>query len=107
MAEVVLACGAGSSRSEELASVGEERGLDVVESIALSDDLGAGTDVEGVAGVGVPVVVDGVEERAAGHLWGAAGGVVDVVSGECDEIVGTCEVDGPVVVVVAGSGPGG
>ena len=107
MSEASLASGAGSSRRKQLAGVSEKRSLDVVEGVSLSDNVHAGADVESVSGVGVPVVVDGVEERAGGDLGGAAGGVVDVVVGEGDLIVGACEVDGPVVVVVAGGGPGG
>ena len=60
-----------------------------------------------MAAVGVPVVVDGVEEGVAGNLRAAAAGVVDVVALESDQIVGASEVHGPVVVAVAGGRPGG
>ena len=58
-------------------------------------------------GVGVEVVVDGVEEGVTSNLGRAAGGVVDVVALEGDHVVGTGEVHAPVVVAVAGSRPGG
>ncbi len=80
MSEVGLAGAGGGGGGEELAGVGEERGLDAVEDVALGDDHGAGTDIEGVAAVGVPVVVDGMEEGVADDLWGAARSVVDVIS---------------------------
>ena len=80
--------GAGVGAGEELAGggVGVERGLDVLEDVALGDGLAARVDLEGVAGVVVPVVVDGVEEGVAGDLGGAAGGVEDVVVLEGDEL---------------------
>ena len=56
-----------------------------------------------MAAVVVEVVVDGVQERVALDLGGAAGGVVDVVALEGDEVGGSVEVDAPVVVAVAGS----
>lgn len=110
MSQVGLANSIGGSiwRCEELAVVLQKWGLDVLENVAFGDDTRAGAaDVEGVAGVLVPHVVDGVEEGGASNLGGAAGGVVDVVADHGDEIAGAGEVDTPVVVVVAGSGPGG
>ena len=58
-------------------------------------------------GVGVEVVVDGVEDGVASDLGGAAGGMVDVVALEGDHVVAAGEVHAPVVVAVAGSRPGG
>ena len=107
VSEVSLAGGAGSSRSKQLAGVGEKRSLDVVEGVSFGDDVDARADVEGVAGVGVPVVVDGVEERARGDLGGTARGVVDVVVCEGDLIIRSCEIDCPIMMVITGSGPGG
>ena len=96
---------AGGRAPEELARVLQQRGLDVLEDVALGDDVGA--VVEGVARVGVEVVVDGVDEGVAADLGGAAGCVVDVVALEGDEVVGARQVERPVVVVVAGGGPVG
>jgi hypothetical protein len=79
----------------------------VLEDIALSNDLGAGIGLESMLAVGVEVVVDGVEEGVAADLGGAAGCVVDVVFLEGHEIVGAGEVHAPVVVAVAGRGPCG
>lgn len=100
------ATGAGS---ENLAarSAGVDGVCDVLEDVALGDDGGAGADFESVAAVGVPVVVDGVEEGVAADLGAAAAGVVDVVALHGDHVVGASEVDGPVVVTVAGGAPGG
>ncbi|KAI3481829.1 hypothetical protein L1887_55537 [Cichorium endivia] len=101
--------GAGVRGGEDLAAGGA--GVDgrghVLEDVAFGDDGGAGADFEGVAAVGVPVVVDGVEERVAADFGAAAAGVVDVVALEGYEVAGAGEVQSPVVVVVAGGGPGG
>jgi hypothetical protein len=83
------------------------RGLDVLEHVALSDDLSAGVGLERVLRVLVEVVVDGVEKGVTSNLGRAAGGVVDVVALEGDHVVAAGEVHAPVVVGVAGSGPGG
>jgi hypothetical protein len=99
--------GAGSSEDLSARGAGVDGRGDVLESVALGDDGGAGADLEGVAAVGVPVVVDGVEESVAGDLGAATAGVVDVVALEGDHVVGAGEVHGPVVVAVAGGGPGG
>lgn len=53
-----------------------------MEDVAFDEGVGAFADVEGVAGVVEPVVVVGVPEAVELELGGAAGGVVDVVSGE-------------------------
>lgn len=82
-------------------------GDDVLEDVALGDDHGARVNLKGVARVGVPVVVDGVEESVAGHLGATARGMVDIVVLEGDEIGGTGEVEAPVVMAVAGGRPGG
>lgn len=58
-------------------------------------------------GVGVEVVVDGVEKGVTSDLGGAAGGVVDVVALEGDHVGAASEVHAPVVVAIAGSRPGG
>lgn len=93
--------------AEELALVLEQRGLDVLEDVSLCDDHCTRAVVEGVAGVCVEVVVDGVDERVAARLGGAARGVVDVVALEGDEVGRARQVEGPVVVAVAGGGPRG
>jgi hypothetical protein len=79
--------GARVGAAEELASaVGVDRVDDVLEDVALGDDLAAGVDLEGMALDVVPVVVDGVEESVSGNLGAATGGVVDVVVLECDKL---------------------
>lgn len=60
-----------------------------------------------MARVRVEVVVDRVQQRVTIYLGGAAGGVVDVVSLHGDQVLRAGEVDAPVVVAVAGGGPGG
>jgi hypothetical protein len=51
--------GGGVGGGEELAGDGGlGDGLDVLEDVSFGDDVGAGADLEGVAGVVVPVVVD-------------------------------------------------
>lgn len=80
---------------------------DILEHGALDDNHGARVHLERVARVGIPVVVDRVEEGVAANLWRSSGGVVDVVALEGDQVVGSGEVEGPVVVPVAGGGPGG
>lgn len=57
-----------------------------------------------MAAVVVPVVVDGVQKGVALDLGATAGGVIDVVALHGNQIVGSIEVDAPVVVTVAGSG---
>jgi hypothetical protein len=73
--------GSSARAGEELA--GEAGGLDgsnnVLEDIAFSNDLATGTNLESVAGVIVPVVVDSVEESVSTDLRGTAGRLVDVV----------------------------
>ncbi|CAH0057350.1 unnamed protein product [Clonostachys solani] len=87
---------------------------DVLEHVALGDNHGARVDLERVAVVVVPVVVDGVEEGVATDLGAAAGGVVDVVVLEGDQLGGrrtyigrASKVDSPVVVGVAVGRPAG
>ena len=60
----------GTTRSKDLAGKTRlRRGLDVLEGIALSDNLGTGVGLESVTGVGVEVVADSVEEGVTGDLW--------------------------------------
>ena len=49
----------------------------------------------------------GVQEGVALDLGGTTAGVVDVVALQSDKVTVTIEVNGPVVVGVAGSGVGG
>lgn len=89
MAQVRLALGVGAGvrAAEQLARVPVlDRRVDVLEDVSLGEDHAAGVDLEGVARVVVPVVVDGVEDGVAGDLGAAAGGVVDVVVLEGDEL---------------------
>lgn len=80
-----------AARREHLA--GEAAGLDldgdVLEDVALGQDVGAAADLEGVAGGGVvvPVVVDGVKKGVAADLGRAAGEVVNVVVFEGDGVL--------------------
>lgn len=80
---------------------------DILEHGALNDNHCARVHLECMARVGIPVVVDRVEEGVAAHLGRPSRGVVDVVALEGDQVVGSGEVEGPVVVAVAGSGPRG
>lgn len=91
---------------EQVPAVGIQRLHDVLEYVALRHHV-AGGDVEGVAGDGVPVVVNSVEEGVAADLGRATRGVVDVVPLHGDQVVGTRQVDGPVVVAVTGCAPAG
>lgn len=79
----------GARAGEELAGEagGLDRSNDVLEDIALGDDLATGTNLESVASVVVPVVVDDVEEGVSTDLGGTAGGLVDVVVLEGDGLV--------------------
>lgn len=83
MAEVRWADGVGSGARarEELTS--EARCLEwcsyILEDVAFSDDLAASTDFEGVSGVIVPVVVDGVEKGVSADLGGTTRGLINVV----------------------------
>jgi hypothetical protein len=79
----------------------------VLEDVALSQNLGARVGLECVLAVGVEVVVDSVKECVTTDLGAAAGSVVDVVLLEGDKVVATGQVDSPVVVAVAGGGPTG
>lgn len=55
-----------------------------------------------MARVIVPVVVNGVKDRVGLDFGGATRGLVDVVVFEGDFVVGAVEVEGPVLVPVAG-----
>jgi len=72
MLQVSVASGVGTGTwsREQLARVSQERSLDVLEDVSFGNDSAAGrADVEGVSGVVVPHVVDGVDERGAADLW--------------------------------------
>lgn len=121
-----LSVGAGVRGSEELAINGVlDGGSNILENITLSKDVTTLADLEGVAGVVVPVVVDlslllilsqnaqvcfkgrkaySVQQGVTLDLRRAATGVVDVVTLQSDQIVVAVEVDAPVVVAVAGGG---
>lgn len=107
-AEGAAAGAAAVGDGEELAADGLVNGVgDVLEDVALGQDVAAGVDLEGVARVGVEVVVDGVQQHVAGGLGRAARGVVDVVALEGHQVAGAGEVETPVVVAVAGGAPRG
>lgn len=89
-----------------------DRLRDRFEDVALSEHSAVlfGCDGKRVAGVVVPVVVDGVQKSAfvcAADLGAAAGGVMDVVALEGDGVVGADEKESPVVVIVAAGRPAG
>lgn len=107
-AEGAAAGAAAVGDGEELAADGAvDGGLDVLEDVALGQDHAAGVDLEGVARVGVEVVVDGVHEGVAGRLGRAARRVVDVVALERHQVRRAGHVDAPVVVAVASGTPRG
>jgi hypothetical protein len=54
----------------------------LVEDVALDQRVGVLTYVESVAGIFEPVVVIGVPEAVELELWGAPGGVVNVIASE-------------------------
>lgn len=96
----------GRGNGEELAiDRGLNGGTNVLEDVALGQNVATGADLESVAAVVVPVVVDSVKKGVALNLRATTGGVVDVVTLHGDHIVGTIEVDAPVVVAIAGSRP--
>lgn len=110
VAKVLLALRVGrrARAGENLSTESGLHGLlDVLEDIALSNDLSTRVGLEGVVGVAVEVVVDSMEESVASNLGRTARGVVDVVALEGDEIVGAGEIHSPVVVSVACCRPGG
>lgn len=55
----------------------------------------------------VPVVVDGMEESVALNLGRATRGVVNVVALKGNQIVGSSEVESPVMATIASGGPAG
>jgi hypothetical protein len=71
------------------------------ERVAFSKDLSASGNLEGVAAVVLPVVVDGVQDGVAGNLRSATRSTVDVVALEGNTILSAGEVESPVLVVVA------
>lgn len=96
----------GRGRCEDLTTDrGQQRSDDVLEDITLGDDLGARLGVKGMPTVGVPVIVHCMQEGIAAYLGAATGGVMNVVAFHGDEVAATIEVEGPVVVSVAGGGP--
>lgn len=103
-ANIRLAGRGSTRRAEQLTR--EARGLDggshVGEEVPLGEHVGAVADLEGVVGVVVPVVVDGVQVGVALDLGRAAAGLVQVVALQGDLVAGAVQVDVPVVVVVAG-----
>jgi hypothetical protein len=97
--------GAAAERSKDTALVLQHGSLDVVEDVALSQDLSArGAVVEGVAGVVLPQVVHGVEDGVAANLGRAAAGVVDIVALQGDLVVGAGGVERPVVMAITSRG---
>jgi hypothetical protein len=79
-------------------------GVDIGEVVTLSKNVTTGTNLEGMTGVVVPVVVDGVEVGVVLDLGGTATGLVKVVALESHLVAGSIEVHVPVVVTVASGG---
>lgn len=77
----------------------------ILEDVAFSNDHTTSSIVEGMARIGVPVVVDGMEKRVATDLGTAARSVVDVVTLHCDQIIGSGQVYRPVMMTIAGRRP--
>lgn len=96
----------GSIRGSEKLSINRRlnNSINVLENVALSQDVTTRTDLERVAAVVVPVVVHSVQESVALHLGASAAGVVDVVALHGDQVAVAVQVDAPVGVAVAGGG---
>ena len=77
----------------------------ILKDVAFSNNHTTSSIVKGMTRVRVPVVVDGMEERIATDLGTAARGVVDVVTLHRDQIVGSGQIYGPVMMTIAGRGP--
>lgn len=109
MSQVLGARSVGSCArtAEHFTQILQQWRNDVLEDVSFGYDHGSGSNVKCVPGAGVPVIIYRVQKGIANHLWSAAGGVVDVVSFEGNEIVGAGEVEGPVVVVITCRRPGG
>lgn len=76
--------------------------LHVREVVTLRKNVTTRADLEGVAGVLVPVVVDSVKVGVSLDLRGTATGLVEVVALEGNLVTGAIKVHVPVVVAVAG-----
>lgn len=79
-------------------------GIDVLEDVALGQNVAARSNFKGVSAGVVPVVVDRVEKGVALDFGTAATEMVDIVAFHGDQIVGSIQVNAPVVVAVAGGG---
>jgi len=83
MAKISLASRvrAGVWTGKDLA--GHAAGVDhidhVLEHVAFGDDHGTAVHFEGVSCVGVPVIVNGMQQRVAADFGRTSGGVVDIV----------------------------
>jgi hypothetical protein len=77
----------------------------ILEDVPFGNNHTTSSIIEGMARVGIPVVVDGMEQGVATDLGAAARGVVNIVTLHCDQIVGSGQVHGPVVMAIAGRGP--
>lgn len=129
---LALSVGVGIRGAEESAVLRLDDGVNVLEDVALSEDVAALADLEGVAVEVVEEVVDlvsfvskvqsiwdrlrgiegrgpayGVEESVALDLGHTTAQVVEVVAHKSHHVVGAVEVHTPVVVSVASSGPVG
>jgi hypothetical protein len=84
----------------KLALEGRRRGLDAVESVALSQNVGTRINLKGVAGrIDVsPKIVDGVEDGFSADLRATARRVVDVVALERHLVIGSKKEHRPSVI---------
>jgi hypothetical protein len=105
MAEVRRAdsISSGAWACEELASEARclKRCSYVLENVAFGDDLATSTNFEGMSGIIVPVVVDGVKKGVSADLGCTTRGLVDIVVLESNGVSRACEVHAPVVIAVA------
>jgi len=74
---------------------------DVLEDVSFGEDVSAFTDLEGVAGVVVPVVVYSVEDSVALNLGATARSVVDIIALQGNHIITPREIQRPVMSGVA------
>lgn len=76
---------------------------DVLENVSFSKDIATLADLKGVAGVILPVVVDGMQQSVTLDLRATTTSLVDVVALHSNHVARSIQVDTPVVVSVAGS----
>lgn len=104
---LALCIRASIARRINLASkTGLHRLFNILEDIAFSNNLRTRIGFKCMTTVGVEVVVHSVQDGVSSDLGGATRCVVDVVALQRDHVVAAGEVHAPIVVGVAGGGPG-